>query len=68
MLLKAETNMARLTFFVLLLAVVSSAQAEVMDKEPSLMQIILWGLVSSTIRLFAARYKPVVLVWLEFRC
>lgn len=58
MLLKTEMNLARLSFLVLLLAAFGSAHAEVMDKEPSLTQNILWGLVSSTLCLLVARFKP----------
>lgn len=62
MLLKTEMNMARLTLLVLLLVAFGLAHAEVMDKEPSLMQNIVWGLVSSALCLFVARFKPWLLL------
>lgn len=55
-------NHARLTLLVLLLAAFGSAHAEVMDKEPSLTQNIVWGLASSGLCLLAARFKPWLLL------
>jgi hypothetical protein len=62
MLLKNEMNQLRLIAVFLLLSVLGTAHAEVMDKEPSLMQNIAWGLVSSALSLFAARFKPWLLL------
>ncbi len=61
MLLKPEMNIAHLTLLVLLLAA-GPAHAEVMDKEPSLTQNIVWGLGSSALCLLTARFKPWLLL------
>ncbi len=58
MLLKHEINQSRLIALFFLLSVLGTAHAEVMDKEPSLMQNIAWGFVSSALSLLAARFKP----------
>jgi hypothetical protein len=62
MLLKTEMNLARLTFLVLLLVTFGTAHAEVMDKEPSLLQNVLWGVASSALCFLAARFKPWLLL------
>ena len=62
MLRKTEMNSALLAFLVLMLAAFGSAHAEVMDKEPSLTQNIVWGLVSSCLCLLSARFKPWLLL------
>lgn len=58
----SNMNLYPSALFVLLLAVFGSAHAEVMDKEPALIENILWGLVSSVLCLFAARFKPWLLL------
>lgn len=62
MLLKTEMKRARLMLVVLLLAAFGSSHAEVMDKEPSLAENIIWGVAGSVLCFVAARYKPWLLL------
>jgi hypothetical protein len=55
-------HIARLTWLFLTLAASGLAYAEVMDKEPSLMQNTVWGLVGSALCLLVARFKPWLLL------
>jgi len=47
-----------LAIFSILLVFASSVHAEVMDKEPSLGCIFLWGLIGSLVTTLSIRYKP----------
>ena len=62
MLLKNEMNNPLLVILILLLSAFGTAHAEVMDKEPSLMQNMALGLVSTVLCLLAARFKPWLLL------
>ena len=52
----------RSVLLILLLVAFGSAHAEVMDKEPSLTENIIWGVVGSALCFVAARYKPWLLL------
>ncbi len=52
-----------LQIFVCLLALSSPAQAEVMDKEPTLLTNLIWGFAGAVLCFLSARYKP-RLLWL----
>jgi hypothetical protein len=62
MFLRCSLKINLLATFSLLLVASSSVYAEVMDKEPTLGSMILWGSIGSLVAIFSARFKPWLLL------
>ncbi len=62
MFLRCSLKIKWLVTFSLLLVSTCSVHAEVMDKEPSLGSVVLWGIIGSLVVILSVRFKPWLLL------